>query len=189
MKPYDYGVPSLYAGQTVSAEDIYCLLDTYVIGSDMVTYYWDADAYDKYVRVTGISYDNGKTWIKDFPVTLPEDVSDLNVVIRTEYRFSQKSAWREYLVPYTVEQVRFFLLSEQIKEENATIDSSAVLNEDQYPTVGSEENLFSYQKTKRAACSLKASRLACASSPTAFMICLQRTSKPAACTTRCALKI
>ena len=35
MKPYDYGVPSLYAGQTVSAEDIYCLLDTYVIGSDM----------------------------------------------------------------------------------------------------------------------------------------------------------
>lgn len=114
MKPYDYGVPSLYAGQTVSAEDIYCLLDTYVIGSDMVTYYWDADAYDKYVRVTGISYDNGKTWIKDFPVTLPEDVSDLNVVIRTEYRFSQKSAWREYLVPYTVEQVRFFLLSEQI---------------------------------------------------------------------------
>lgn len=50
-------------------------------------------------------------------------------------------------MPYTVEQVRFFLLSEQIKEENATIDSSAVLNEDQYPTVGSEENLFSYQKT------------------------------------------
>ena len=117
MKPYDYGVPSLYAGQTVSAEGIYCLLDTYVIGSDMVTYYWDADAYDKYVRVTGISYDNGKTWIKDFPVTLPEDVSDLNVVIRTEYRFSQKSAWREYLVPYTVEQVRFFLLSEQIKKK------------------------------------------------------------------------
>lgn len=138
MKPYDYGVPSLYAGQTVSAEDIYCLLDTYVIGSDMITYYWDADAYDKYVRVTGISYDKGKTWIKDFPVTLPEDVSDLNVVIRTEYRFSQKSAWREYLVPYTVEQVRFFLLSEQIKGENATIDSSTVLNEDQYPTVGSE---------------------------------------------------
>lgn len=98
-------------------------------------------------RVTGISYDNGKTWIKDFPVTLPEDVSDLNVVIRTEYRFSQKSAWREYLVPYTVEQVRFFLLSEQIKGENATIDSSTVLNEGQYPTVGSEENLFSYQKT------------------------------------------
>lgn len=146
MKPYDYGAPSLYAGQTVSAEDIYCLLDTYVVGSDMVTYYWDADAYDKYVRVTGISYDNGKTWIENFPVTLPEDVSDLNVVIRTEYRFSQKGAWREYLVPYTVEQVRFFLLSEQIKEENATIDSSIVLNEGQYPTVGSEENLFYDQK-------------------------------------------
>lgn len=144
-KPFDIGATCLYAGQTVSAEDIYCMLDTFVIGSDMIRYYWDADAYDKYVRVTGISYDNGETWITDFPVTLPEDVSDLDVVIRTEYRFSQKSAWREYLVPYEVEQVRFFLLSEQITEENTAIDPSIILNEDQYPKVGSEVNLFRAQ--------------------------------------------
>ena len=53
--------------------------------------------------------------------------------------FFAKSAWREYLVPYTVEQVRFFLLSSKSKKKNATIDSSAVLNEDQYLTVGSKK--------------------------------------------------
>ena len=139
MKPYDYGVPSLYAGQTVSAEDIYCLLDTYVIGSDMVTYYWDADASPINTCASPAFHTiTAKRGLRISRLRCPEDVSDPNVVIRTEYRFSQKSAWREYLVPYTVEQVRFFLLSEQIKEENATIDSSAVLNEDQYPTVGSD---------------------------------------------------
>ncbi len=136
----------LYEGQTVTAKQIFYALETYVVGSDHVQYVWGADALDKYVKIDGISFDGGKTFLTEFPVTIPTNVGEGQMVIKAAYRFSEKGQWIEKLVNYQPEACRLLILSEQIKEENTVIDESLILNTySQYPAVGDTENLLRMQ--------------------------------------------
>ena len=138
---------TLYEGQSVTQKDIYNALDTMVYGKDGIVYVWGADALDKYIKIDAVSFDSGKSWMDSFPVTIPSNLTSEQMKIRVYYRLSVKdSKWQERIVSYEVKKNRIFVLSEQIKEENQTIDKNHILNSsDQHPDVGTKLNLLRYQ--------------------------------------------
>lgn len=142
-----YEAFTMYEGQSVSRKDIYNALDTLVYGKDGVTYVWGADALDKYIKIDAVSFDSGKSWTDEFPVTIPSGLKSGQMQIRVYYRMSvNDSEWQERIVSYEAKKNRIFVLSEQLKEENQTIDKSQILNTaDQYPDVGTNINLLRYQ--------------------------------------------
>lgn len=136
----------LYEGQTVSIRDIYNALDTLVYANDGNGYLWGEEALDKYVKILAVSFDGGKKWITDFPVTIPENIGEGKMIIRAAYRLSTgDSKWTERLVPYTPKENRIFVLSAQITEEEQVISEDEILNDDQHPELGQKINLFNYQ--------------------------------------------
>lgn len=145
QKPMGQSDNALYIGQTIDKKTIYYSLNTYVVGKGGVQYLWGADALDTYVRIDGVSFDGGQTWITDFPVVIPDNVEDGIMLIQASYRFSTKGNWIPKQVSYEVEVNRIFVLSKRLEEENATIDKSTILNWDQYPDVGEKINLFGIQ--------------------------------------------
>ncbi len=144
------GIPLLYKGQTLTKEIIYTSLDKYVMDSTLTAYKFGLADMDKYVRITGISLDGGKTWITEFPVTIPADLDDGMMIIKVEYRLSEKSQdWIERNVDYDPVSVRLFVLSRQLEEENSVISQDDIVNTgnmgyDQYPEAGSIVNLYRY---------------------------------------------
>lgn len=136
----------LYEGQSVDKTAIYNALDTWVYGKDGVRYLWRSDALDKYVRIDGISFDGGKTWNTSFPVTIPEDLEDGQMMIRVSYRLSvNDEEWIERDVTYAPYQNRIFVLARALKEENQVIGTEDILNTNQHPDVGSSINLLMSQ--------------------------------------------
>ena len=147
-KPYIGATGYLYLGQTIpSKRTLFNALETYVLGSDGVRYLWGEDAFDVYVRIDEVSFDGGKTWISDFPLTIPTSLPDDTMKIRAAYRFSTKGEWVERIVDYVVERNRVFVLSQPITEDNTVINPDIVLNDDQhqYLTDGEMVNLLRYQ--------------------------------------------
>lgn len=147
-KPYIGATGYLYLGQTIpSKRTLFNALETYVLGSDGVRYLWGEDAFDVYVRIDEVSFDGGKTWTSDFPLTIPTSLPDDTMKIRAAYRFSTKGEWVERIVDYVVERNRVFVLSQPITEDNTVIDPDIVLNDDQhqYLTDGEMVNLLRYQ--------------------------------------------
>lgn len=137
----------LYEGQTVTRKDIYNSLDTLVYSADGTGYLWGDEALDKYVRIEAVSFDGGKTWITDFPVTIPENLGEGKMIIQASYRMSTKdTVWKKRLVPYIPKENRIFILSDQVSEDEETISEDKILNEDQHPEVGNVLNLFRYQE-------------------------------------------
>lgn len=139
--------PLLYKGQSVTKKIIYAALDKFVFDENFELYEFGSDAYDKYMRIVGISFDAGETWITEFPVTIPEQIEEGMMIIRTEYRISTKSdTWVKRDVLYEPESVRIFLLSQKLKEENATINESDIINMGsyKYPEPGDTVNLYRY---------------------------------------------
>lgn len=138
---------TLYEGQTVTRKDIYNALDTMVYGKDEVIYVWGADALDKYIKIDAVSFDNGKSWTDNFPVTIPSNPESGQIQIRVYYRLSvNDSKWQERIVSYEVKKNRIFVLASQLTEENQTIDRKDILNSiDQHPDVGTNINLLRYQ--------------------------------------------
>ena len=137
----------LYKGQSVTKKIIYAALDKFVLDENLELYEFGSDAYDKYMRIVGISFDAGETWITEFPVTIPEQIEEGMMFIRTEYRISTKSdTWVKRDVSYDPESVRIFLLSQKLKEENATINESDIINMGsfKYPEPGDTVNLYRY---------------------------------------------
>lgn len=139
----------LYKGQSVDAKMLYYALDTYVLDystpGNFVAYLWGEQDYGQYIQITGVSFDGGETWMSDFPVTIPEDIEDNSMFIRVQYRLSLKDKWTEAEpVSYAPMATRLFLLSEKLQNENQEIDSSWILNWDQYPESGSTLKLLSY---------------------------------------------
>lgn len=139
---------AMYEGQTVEKRDIFNALDTMVFGKDETFYQWGSEAFDKYVRIDAVSFDGGKTWINEFPVTIPSDIAKGNMQLKVSYRLSvNDSKWQERLVPYIAKKNRIFLLSEQLKEENQVINNDQIVNiNSQYPDLGAKLNLLTYQK-------------------------------------------
>lgn len=138
---------TLYCGQSVDQEQIYNVLDTYVIGTDGTRYVWGADDLDKYIRIDALSFDGGETWTSDFPVTIPSgNASIAQMMIRVQYRFSTNDdTWNERKIPYYVAPSRVFILSEAVQEGETVLDTSKILNEDQHPSEDQKMNLFVYQ--------------------------------------------
>lgn len=146
LQSMEYDAPKLYLGQTVDERTIYNSLSTFVMGSDGVRYLWGSEALGKYIRITRVSFDGGSTWNSEFPVTIPEDLGDDEILIRAEYRLSESDTdWIARTVEYIPEKTRVFVLSREITEEDTNIDPSIILNGDQYPAVGSMINLLQMQ--------------------------------------------
>ncbi len=143
-----YDSQSLYKGQSVDAYTIFCVLDTYVVkmeNDNPVLYLWGKESYDKYVQITGVSFDAGNSWNEDFPVTIPSDMDNNSILINARYRLSQDSEWIEDSLSYTPKDNRLFVLSDRIKNDNEMISDDKVLNYDQYPELESTVNLYKYQ--------------------------------------------
>lgn len=142
---YSWGSDCLYKGQTVTAEMVYNTLDTYVTIGNKV-YYWDTDDYNKYIRVDALSFDNGQTWISDFPITIPKDMDTLSLKIRVSYRIRLNDKWISEDFTYTMlKESRILVLSESLPEDAETISPSIILNnkESQYVAAGATINLLS----------------------------------------------
>lgn len=141
-----YSGSILYMGQEVDEKLLFYSLDTYVRGNDMKQHLWNADAYNVYVRIEGISFDGGESWIRTFPVVIPQNLEAGKMQIQVGYRLSTTSEkWVTRTVSYAPMESRVFVLSEQITEENAVIAEDTILNDDQHPLVGSKLNLLRYQ--------------------------------------------
>lgn len=122
----------LYKGQTVTANELFCALNTYVIDSAAVknnVFNLGSDQYDKFIRIDAVSFDGGKTY-KEFPITIPGDMDNDQMVVKVEYRFSSAAdeAWLERMVSYTPADSCVYVLSEKLDDESDSIDESLVLN-------------------------------------------------------------
>lgn len=152
----------LYCGQSIDSLTIFRALDTYVsvIKSDWSAwppvdttyYYWGESQFNKLFRIDSVSFDGGKTYSDQFPMTIPEGLQAEAMKIQVSYRYDTSEAWISYEEPVscTPKEARLYVLSEQLNQQNQTIDSSKVLNSvftsDKFPSVGSRINLFYYQK-------------------------------------------
>ena len=150
MQNLDMDTAMLYKGQTVDAETVYNALSTFVIGSDGKGYLWGSEAYGKYIRIIGISFDGGSTWEEQFPVTIPEKIEEGQMKIRVEYRTSLKAEkWGVREVYYEPRDTRLFVLSREVEENETQIDPSTILNTDnQYPDLESTVNLLMTSQTR-----------------------------------------
>ena len=155
----------LYAGQSVSALDIYRALDTYVTDLDIVnfkvnTYYWSESDYGTRFRIDGISFDGGTNYKTDFPVTIPAGLAKGQIKVQVAYRFSTEEEWTTHIADYSVSEVRLYVLSQQLEREDQTLESENILNNDILsPTVGEKLNLFRYQKKQLSSSADKDGRL------------------------------
>lgn len=131
----------LYKGQSVDQKQIYCSLQTFVVGVDNTQYLWGAEALDKYVRIDAVSFDDGETWLTEFPVTIPEDAGKF--LIRAQYRLKETDDWTDRLVDYDPADTRVMVLSENVE---GSISSDQILNlEAQNPALNTQVNLFRWQ--------------------------------------------
>ena len=152
----------LYCGQSIDSLTIFRALDTYVSvikrdlsawpPVDTTYYYWGESQFNKLFRIDSVSFDGGKTYSDQFPMTIPEGLQTEAMKIQVSYRYDTSEAWISYEKPVscTPKEARLYVLSEQLNQQNQTIDSSKVLNSvftsDKFPSVGSRINLFYYQK-------------------------------------------
>ena len=151
-KPMDLGAVALYKSQSVTQRMIFNALVSYVTvvnekTSSYERYIWGADALDQYVRIDALSFDGGTTWTKQFPVTIPSAIDDDIMWIKISYRTSTATnTWVTTEIPYEIETSRVYVLSEEIREAESTINADIILNDiDQYPKEGSLLNLMYYE--------------------------------------------
>lgn len=134
---------TLYKGQSIKEKDLFNALDTYVYGKDMFTYAWGDSAYDHFVKILGVSFDGGQTWINEYPVTIPDQLASDQMKIKVGYRLSEKKDWTTRIVDYEPKDSRIFVLSQKITEENTTISDDIVVNKyQQHLDLESKMNLF-----------------------------------------------
>lgn len=143
----------LYKGQTVTADELFCALNTYVVeiaDAKNNVFNLGSDQYDKFIRIDAVSFDGGKTY-KEFPVTIPKDMGAGQMVIKVEYRFSSAAdeAWSERLVSYTPADSCIYVLSEKLDDGSDSIDENLVLNSaemnQRYLSDGSIVNMLEMQ--------------------------------------------
>lgn len=141
---------ALYKGQIVDKKRIFNALETfaYVLDSkgNEKFYVWGSSAQDMYVRIEEVSFDDGKTWTDVFPLTIPTDSENGQMLIRVGYRFSANdTSWMQEEISYDLEDSRVYLLSEALTDEHQTLDTKKILNSDQYLAEGEKVNLLRYQ--------------------------------------------
>ena len=67
---------ALYQGRSVDETTLLYYIDAYVKVEDTI-YYWDESAYDKYLRIKEVSFDEGKTWVRTLPAVIPENTDSI----------------------------------------------------------------------------------------------------------------
>lgn len=151
----------LFKGGTFSDKYVFYSLDTYILDLtdffDSKKYYFMDDTYgpDGNFMITGVSLDDGNTWITEFPFTVPEN-QEIGVKVKYAYRFSTKGSWtekvmgedNEYADQYLpVYESRIFVLNQQINEDKPVISTDMILNpHDQYNHVGDTFYLYRFQE-------------------------------------------
>lgn len=148
---------ALYKGQTnVDALTVFQSLEAYIWDSaDGRGYYWtlsdlvtdNGSETGKHIKITGVSFDGGKT-AESLPVAkIPEDASD--IIIYISYRIDASDAWSSVQAGYKLLNGRVLVLSRIIKLENQVIEKDSILNADsQYIDDEASKtmlNLFNYQ--------------------------------------------
>lgn len=145
----------LYWGQTVDELTIFRAMKTYLSVIEMpdpddlwnytiTNYYWGESQFNKLFRIDGVSLDGGETYLREFPITIPEG----DMKIQVSYRYDTSENWETKEIDCTPSPSRLYVLSEPLEQENQTIDSSMVLNSsnaDMFRDVGEMSNLFYYQ--------------------------------------------
>ncbi len=139
----------LYFGQEIDDQMIYNSLETYVMTENFDRYVWGSEDYDKYVRISAVSFDGGETWIDEFPVTIPDELPENKMLIRAEYRLSTSDDWTTEDVEYEVQQSRILVLNTRLEEGTERIDPDTIISGsfDQYSQIGDTINLLGYQQT------------------------------------------
>lgn len=145
-----YGV-QLYKGQKIEdPRTVYNALNTQVRTKNGNFYSWGTEHFNRYVRIAGLSFDNGKTW-KDFrtEIIIPTELPENEMLIRTEYRFSAGTdQWTEKIIPYTPKDSRILVLSEKLTKPNQVISKEQIVNaeySDQYKAGNGNLNLLRLQ--------------------------------------------
>lgn len=152
----------LYQGATITKQNLYGMLVTGVMftygtlkdgNRDFdkdIFYSWDENAINTYIKINEISVDGGKTWIKDFPYTIGENVSEIKLNI--SYRLSKDDDWISYkpdnsfMDTVSVSETKVIVLKQQLKEGTDSIQISDIANSaSQYLAAGSTLNLLQYQ--------------------------------------------
>ena len=168
------GAERLYKGQKdVDQLTLFQSMDSYVWDADEeCAYYWTAkdldtgvdDGYDKYVKITGVSFDwdgEEEPLITEFPVEIPEDAEE--VMIFLSYRLDPEDAWTPYTstevywgeeeevpgVAYDTLNSRILVLNKIVETKGEVIKKENILNVDrQYVDEDSTDlglNLLEYQ--------------------------------------------
>lgn len=144
----EFGDYQLYKGQRVSQTELFYVLTTYVMDSEGKVYLWNKNALNQYIRIDGVSFDGGASYLTDFPVKIPEDLEEGEMQIRVGYRLSLDSEdWTEEEVLYHAADSRIYLLSQKRDAQSDSIDETAVLNPDgmnQCLAAGSTFNLLTW---------------------------------------------
>ena len=144
---WDADAVCMYKGQTIDQTLIYNSLDTFVYSDDLNNrYIWGESAFNQFIRIDAVSFDNGTTWKSKFPLTIPTTVTDDTMIIKVSFRLSKNKPWVERQVSYALKANRLFVLSKEIQEENSVIDTDTILNYDQNPEIGSIVNLYRTQE-------------------------------------------
>lgn len=137
----------LYKGQEIKEKDLFNCLDTFVYGKDNTSYVWGETAYDHYIKILGVSFDGGDTWVNEYPTTIPTDLAEDGMKIKVGYRLSEKKDWSVRIVDYVPKEGRVFLLSQKITQENSTITDDIIVNKyNQHPEIESMMNLLRQQE-------------------------------------------
>lgn len=138
----------LYVGQSVDERTIFNSLLTSFLDADGNRSLLNWSHYGKYIRISGVSFDNGNTWTDRFPVTIPEGMDPYGMQFKMEYRFRNSSTepWNATPVVYEPYAGRVMCLSQEPEKGTDTVDASTILNADrQYLNLGDTLNLTQYQ--------------------------------------------
>ena len=148
----------LYQGGTFSDTYVFYSLETSVFDfSSFKTYYFLNDTYgpNGNFQITGVSLDDGKTWITKFPFTIPED-QKTGVKVKYAYRFSTKDNWTEKVMGeddksldlyLPVFESRIYVLNQKINSDHPVITNDMILNKsDQYNNSGDTFFMLSFQE-------------------------------------------
>ena len=136
----------LYQGQMVTEKDLFNCLETYVIDFDFNTCTWGMEHYNKYIRIAGVSFDGGKSYITEYPVRIPDGLQQGEMKILVEYRIHQEDKWLSTQVDYMPAGGRVYALKRKLTENFQTLTAEDIANlYGQYPEADSIMNLYQYQ--------------------------------------------
>ena len=142
----------MYRGQKIDEKTIFNATEAFMIVSSKV-YYWTEQQLGELIRVDAVSFDDGETWLSDFPLEIPMDCEKMQA--RIAYRGNTSQPWEMQDVSYTVMNDRIYVLKRALPEGTVQLESDDILrtvafspelkNEQEEKKVYKWLNLYFYQ--------------------------------------------